>query len=58
MKEQAKKEVLQELQAEHVEHYKEKLKALNAAKKAVSNLQREITDMEEVIDQEVKDINA
>ncbi len=58
VKEQAKLEVVEELQREHVTKYKLKLKELNSAKRTVKNLEREIEAMEDELGQEIEDINA
>lgn len=58
IKEQAREEILAELNQEAVESLKEKLKELHAAKKIVANLEREIEDLEEELAQEAEDINS
>ena len=58
VKDQARQEVLEELNKELVQRYKDKLKELNAAKKITKNLEREIEDLQDEIDQELEDLNA
>lgn len=38
--------------------FKEKLKELSAAKKIVKNLEREIEDMEEELDEDLRDLEG
>ena len=57
VKEQAQKEVFDELNKESVKAYKKKLKELHAAKEIVKNISREIEDMEEVLEQKMKDLD-
>jgi hypothetical protein len=56
--ERAKQELLEENTKGAVKKLKAKLKELQSAKVIVKNFEREITDLEQEIEQEAKDINA
>lgn len=51
-RQQAEKELRAESQKENIAKFKKKLKELEAAKKIVRNLEREIQDLEDEIDDE------
>jgi len=58
VKEQAKQEVMADINKDAVKKYKAKLKELNTAKQIVKNIERELEDLEEKIEQEISDVES
>lgn len=58
IKDQAKLELIAERTAEYTDKLKQKLKEEQAAKLVLANIKREITFLENKIEQEISDING
>lgn len=58
IKEQARLEVIRELNEKAVKTYKSKLKELQSAKLVVRNIERELEDLEEELSQQTETFDA